>query len=66
MCMMSPKCHIVYCIVLAWIVQSNLTVANKLFTLPYPLNWSQAQMKKMRDRNYKSNEGIQGDLHQAC
>ncbi len=36
--MMSPKCHIVHCIVLAWIVQSNLTVANKLLlylTLPY-------------------------------
>ena len=32
MCMMSPKCHIVYCIVLAWIVQSNLAVANKLLT----------------------------------
>ncbi len=33
MCMMSPKCHIVYCIVLPRIVQSNTTVANKL--LPY-------------------------------
>ena len=36
-CIVSPKCHIVYCIVLAWFVQSNLMrlLINIYVTLPY-------------------------------